>query len=295
MSKSGFKVMDSDMHIMEPVDLWDRYMEPAYRGRLQGQNRFNRDFGLTLDGQMLQYTGPVSTLLMEGTAREREQTAPTYQDAHDHGWDPGSQIRAMDKEGIDVAVLYPTRGLFSAAVDSAGGMSPDLAAAAARAYNNWMFDFCKDHPGRLYGAGYIAPHDVDAAVVEARRCVEELGFKAAFMRPDIINGRQWHDPYYDPLWAECQRLNIPVGFHAGGRPPIPQVGDREFSSLMLHHVYSHPVLDDAGRRQLLRRRNLCPVPGAQGGLPGGQLLLGALAAMAHGRALRVERAMSTRN
>ena len=241
MSKSGFKVMDSDMHIMEPVDLWDRYMEPAYRGRLQGQNRFNRDFGLTMDGQMLQYTGPVSTLLMEGTAREREQTAPTYQDAHDHGWDPGSQLRAMDKEGIDVAVLYPTRGLFSAAVDSAGGMSPELAAAASRAYNNWMFDFCKDHPGRLYGAGYIAPHDVDAAVVEARRSVEELGFKAAFMRPDIINGRQWHDPYYDPLWAECQRLGIPVGFHAGGRPPIPQVGDREFSSLMLHHVYSHSV------------------------------------------------------
>ena len=241
MSKGGFKVMDSDMHIMEPADLWERYMEPAYRGRLQGQNRFNRDFGLTMDGQMLQYTGPVSTLLMEGTAREREETTPTYKFADDRGWDPGSQIKAMDLEGIDVAVLYPTRGLFSAAVDSAGGMSPDLAAAAARAYNNWMFDFCKDHPGRLYGAGYVAPHDVEAAVVEVRRCVEELGFKAAFMRPDIINGRQWHNHYYDPLWAECQRQNIPVGFHAGGRPPITQVGDREFSSLMLHHVYSHPV------------------------------------------------------
>jgi predicted TIM-barrel fold metal-dependent hydrolase len=173
--------------------------------------------------------------------QDRVDAIPIYKDADDNGWDPGSQIRAMDKEGIDVAVLYPTRSLFTAGVDSVDGMDSDLAGAIGKAYNNWMFDFCKDHPGRLYGAGYIAPHDVDSAVSEIRRCVEDLGFKAAFMRADLINGRQWHDTYYDPLWAECQRLGIPVGFHAGGRPPVAQVGDREFSDLMLHHVYSHSL------------------------------------------------------
>src|SRR5262249_38449542 len=144
----------------------------------------------------------------------------------------------MDQEGIDVAVLFPSRGLFTLAVD---GMDPALSAAIGRAYNDWMYDFCQAYPERLYGAGHIAPHDVEAAVAETRRCVEELGFKAIFLRPTMINGRNWQDPYYDPLWAACQRLGIPVGFHEGGRPPyISQVGN-QFPTGMLQHVYSHSV------------------------------------------------------
>ena len=245
MGKNGFKVMDSDMHVLEPADMWDRYIDPEFRGRLQGLTRFERDLAVALDGLNLLNTtdgsgsGGLNVLYQEGTARERQEQNPKYKDGDDHGWDSGSQVRAMDKEGIDVAVLFPSRGLASMAVD---GMNPALAGAVGRAYNDWMFDFCKDYPDRLYGAGHITPHDVEAAVSETRRCVEELGFKAIFLRPEIINGRSWHDPYFDPLWAECQRLGVPVGFHAGGRPPtIAQVGDREFSTTMLHHVYSHSV------------------------------------------------------
>jgi hypothetical protein len=29
MAYNGFKVVDSDMHIMEPVDLWQQYIDPA--------------------------------------------------------------------------------------------------------------------------------------------------------------------------------------------------------------------------------------------------------------------------
>ena len=32
--KNGFPVMDSDLHTMEPDDLWDRYLEAPYRDRL---------------------------------------------------------------------------------------------------------------------------------------------------------------------------------------------------------------------------------------------------------------------
>ena len=33
MAKHGFKVFDSDMHIMEPPDLWQRFMPAEYRSR----------------------------------------------------------------------------------------------------------------------------------------------------------------------------------------------------------------------------------------------------------------------
>ena len=31
MAKAGFKVFDSDMHVMEPPDLWQRYIEPQFK------------------------------------------------------------------------------------------------------------------------------------------------------------------------------------------------------------------------------------------------------------------------
>ena len=33
MSKAGFRVLDSDLHVIEPSDLYDRYLDPAYRDR----------------------------------------------------------------------------------------------------------------------------------------------------------------------------------------------------------------------------------------------------------------------
>ena len=30
MANNGFKVMDSDMHIFEPPDLWQRYIDPKF-------------------------------------------------------------------------------------------------------------------------------------------------------------------------------------------------------------------------------------------------------------------------
>src|SRR2546430_4398711 len=76
-----------------------------------------------------------------------------------------------------------------------------------------MYEFCKAAPDRMYGAAIVAPHDVSSAVEETRRIAKELGFRSILMRPNHVNGRRWSDPYYDPLWSECQKLGVPVGFH----------------------------------------------------------------------------------
>ena len=59
----------------------------------------------------------------------------------------------------------------------------------------------------------ISPFDVDDAVAETRPAVRELGFKAIFLRPNSVNGRNRHDPYYEPLWSELEALEVPLGFH----------------------------------------------------------------------------------
>ena len=160
-----------------------------------------------------------------------------YADSEKRDWNSASQVSAMDNEGIDVAVLFPSRGLFTLG-DS--DLEPALATAISRAYNDWLADFCGGGPGRLFGAAMIPPQDVEGAVAEARRAVNELGFKSVFVRPNPVAGRNWHDPYYDPLWAEIQRLGVPLSFHEGGRVNLPQPGDN-FNTHMLYHTCTHPM------------------------------------------------------
>ncbi len=33
MARNGFKLIDAEMHVMEPVDLWERYIDPEFRAR----------------------------------------------------------------------------------------------------------------------------------------------------------------------------------------------------------------------------------------------------------------------
>ncbi len=51
MANGGFKVFDSDVHVLEPVDLWERYLDHAWRHRApRGSTRSPMDVGVMVDG-----------------------------------------------------------------------------------------------------------------------------------------------------------------------------------------------------------------------------------------------------
>jgi hypothetical protein len=64
--KNGFKVIDSDMHIMEPLDLWDKYMDARFKDRGPRSVR-------------VPTRGDLSLLMIDG--KEPRQNSPTL--AHD--------------------------------------------------------------------------------------------------------------------------------------------------------------------------------------------------------------------
>src|SRR3989442_16045494 len=101
----------------------------------------------------------------------------------------------MDIEGIDLAVLYPSRGLYAASAD---GIPPGLSGAICRAYNRWLAEFCRHAPARLFGAGMVALHDPEVATREAVHAVEELGMRAIFIRPNPVDGRPIAHPAFEP-------------------------------------------------------------------------------------------------
>jgi uncharacterized protein len=239
MAHHGLKVLDSDMHCMEPADLWTQYIDDAYKPFApRGLQEYIADLRLVIDGKTLPRHSSLRARSRGGEEDPFHKRRERFRSAAERGWDGGTQLEAMDTEGIDVAVVYPSRGLFAVAVDD---LDPAFAAAIARAYNTWLHEYCKADPHRLLGAGMISPHDVRDAVEEARRAVEELGFRAVFMRPNPVKGRNWHDPYFEPLWAELERLRVPLGFHEGFGPYLPQVGDRFGADLQMVHTACHPM------------------------------------------------------
>jgi len=238
MAKNGFRVFDSDMHIMEPPDLWHRYIDSRFKERCpRGLTEGVRDLRIVgPDGRP--WGMPFIDREFRPPGHIYARTEEFFRPYNERGWTSEVQLDAMEQEGIDMAVLYPSRGLHAL---SRSDIDTELAAAVARAYNNWLYDFCQADPDRLLGAGMISPFDIADAISETRRCVQELGFKAVFLRANIANGRNWHDSYYEPLWSVLEELDVPLGFHESAASAVRQTGDQFGSNFMLRHLYSHPV------------------------------------------------------
>jgi predicted TIM-barrel fold metal-dependent hydrolase len=143
-------------------------------------------------------------------------------------------LAAMDIEGIDVAVMYGTRGRQILCHDN---LAPDYAAALARAYNDWAADYCKTDPQRLKFAAQIAMHDVPSAVEEARRSVKELGAVAVIGTPNPVNGQHLHDEACEPLWDALEELDVPIGFHPTGNTSLKDDAGTRY----VGHANFHPI------------------------------------------------------
>ena len=172
MTKDGLLVADSDMHIFEPPDLWQRYIAPEWRHAAPvGLTELRRDMRVKVKSHVILRLGTIRPS-RPGDVWKASQESP-YTRAEQQGWDPASQKDAMDQEGLDVAVLFPTRGLFVLGLDTKAmmgtdGLEPELAAAIARGYNDWLADYCKESPERMFGAAMVAPHDIDVAGAPVR-------------------------------------------------------------------------------------------------------------------------------
>src|SRR5438477_10954087 len=113
-----YNVVDADGHILEPLDLWDRYIDPEFRER---RPRFviddNGKERLSVEGKLLGNPRGIGSLGSVG-ARQGIVKPGTlkYAEGRKGGFDPHARIVDMDADGIDAAFLYPSLGLFGVAM-----------------------------------------------------------------------------------------------------------------------------------------------------------------------------------
>ena len=146
-------------------------------------------------------------------------------------WDPQVRLEEMDIEGIDVAVLFggATSKLNAAAASENPGMGP----AIMQGYNNWLHDYCSENPSRLKGAAQVTLEDLDAACVEARRAVSELGAVGLVIQPFVSTEDGYltlDNTHWDPLYDTAQELDVPILVHVGAavREWVSQVYSTHF-------------------------------------------------------------------
>src|SRR5438128_5540798 len=123
MARNGFRLIDAEMHVMEPVDLWQRYIDPEFRTRAPRRLDERRwDIRTLVEGEvMAQMPGGDWPALSDA---EESALARRYAEEIARNFDPQSQVRAMDKEGLDLAILFPTSPTYGTALTPMDARSP---------------------------------------------------------------------------------------------------------------------------------------------------------------------------
>ena len=232
------RIIDGDGHIVEPPDLWLNYAHSSFHDRVPTIAR-NADGIPTVKLEGKTREGVVRSLYSScvpaGLVDEERMREIDFDAVPKGGWDPDARIEVMDAEGIESAFLYPSMAL------GLGHLSDlDLARECARAYNDWLSDFCQPHPQRLYGIGMVPLQDVDGAIAEMRRVVRTKGMKCVFFRPNPYNGRRLNDPAYEPFWAAAEELDCAIAIHGSFGSRMPTVCDDRYTDDFYQHMICHP-------------------------------------------------------
>ncbi len=158
------------------------------------------------------------------------------------------RIQHMDREGIDVQVIYGSITLvFASLIDR------DLAVALCRACNDYIRDDCEPYRARLIPIGILPLQDVPEAIREMRRCVEELGMPAVSISPNlpiphpdapeafprIRAPRHLSDPMFFPLYEAAQDLGVAIGIHGTPGGYLCGGSSDQVDTFALVHIFGH--------------------------------------------------------
>jgi predicted TIM-barrel fold metal-dependent hydrolase len=226
-------IVSSDGHVGPPVEAYRDYVDPEHRAEF--------------DDWLEQYV-PMWVATQEKASNLPETLSEAYKrewmanekvaEGAEGTWNPAQRLKSLDSDGIAADVLFPDDQSansppflwfareYNRPWDAE--YSPALKLAGARAYNRWLAEFCSLAPERLRGLALIGSMaNVEGAVAEVRRAHAD-GLTSGVLLPLIYYNSPeepfWNDRRYDPIWATCAELSMPVHTHTGSG--CPYYGDQ---------------------------------------------------------------------
>jgi uncharacterized protein len=249
--RDGFRIVDMDRHVMEPVSLWPDYLPAWMRDEVprlvpwipEGETLESRlerlgDQALLPVPHVLTVGGkPLMRGVSEAAYIEIGLAAARRRDALRDAESACGHLAEMDRSGVDVAVLIPTFAWYLVYDDE---IDAKRSRAYAQAYNRWLRDLCAAAPARLLGAALVSCHEPEAMVADLERAIGE-GFTAVLLRPNPVLGRTLGAPAYTPFWRACAHHSVPVLLHEGCHTRVSTTGADRFESHFGQHACSHPL------------------------------------------------------
>lgn len=205
---SSPKIISSDSHVFERMDLWSSRIEAKYKDRAPRVIRQDGADWWYCDGRQI-----LSVQAGAQTGRRFEEPeALTRHDVFDNVrrgvYIPEEHVKDMDTDGIDVGILYPTIGLILFSAEDG-----NLLSAIFGVYNDCLAEFCRAYPQRLKGIGMVNLDDVQEGVKELERCAN-MGLVGAMITCYPLEGRGFEKPEYEHFWSAAENLGIPLSLHA---------------------------------------------------------------------------------
>jgi uncharacterized protein len=243
-------IVDSDAHISEPLEVFERYLEEPYLSR---RPRIVEDtLGLTriiLEGRL--YPEPRLKQIRGKHDQSADHDAPVSTEEHDlargivgcrgqigglHSGaaDAEARLHDLDREGIDAQLVLGNLGLVISALPD-----KDFAAAMSRACNSYYSDFCSVNKRRLKCMAALPLQDIPASIAEMKRAVQMMGHSGIVL-PTNVNGKNLDDPTFYPIYETAQQLRVPIAIHWGNSTYIKGAGTERFDSHVMTHLIGHP-------------------------------------------------------
>jgi predicted TIM-barrel fold metal-dependent hydrolase len=139
-------------------------------------------------------------------------------------FDPDVRAKDLDADGVAGEVVFPQMVPFGGGlIQYRRAVPPEHNLEGVRAYNRWLAELCAAHPGRHAGVALINVDDIDTSVQEIRSA-KEMGLWGGVLLPTSTGEHPfYHHPRYEPLWAVCEDLDMPLHSHSGWSPDYGEV------------------------------------------------------------------------
>jgi len=225
-------IVSVDDHVIEPPDLWERWLPSKYREVgpkvvrspyevIPGYGGLFRTASDGPETDFWVYEGEAVAIntgfAASGLDAEHIDERPVaYRDMRPGFYRPADRLADMDLNHIERSVCFPTFPRFCGQT-FLEAQDKEVALAGVRAYNEWMVEeWTGDSGGRLIPLCLIPLWDVEEAVREVERNAVKGVRAVAFSElPARLGLPSIHDGYWDPLFGACAETGTVVCMHIG--------------------------------------------------------------------------------
>ena len=219
-----YGLVSVDDHVQEHPEVWTQRMSRTEWGdRIPHvQKQADGTECWVVDGEKLPLKGVASAgAAMPDRVREPQR----WEEVPGAACNPSDRLTAMDVDGVDYSVLYPT--IAGLAGETFGRLQdPNLELACVQAYNDWLLEEWASASDRFIPQCIVPLWPIESTVKEIRRALGK-GHRGVVFPAVPMHLREVphiNEPDYDPVWATCQELRVPVCFHAGSSRQILLAG-----------------------------------------------------------------------